>query len=235
MDLPKIDPGPLMITPTGGVESPKRSGNSSVTNATAAIPATTTQQSPTRPVRPTALIAIAACAMAVVVVVGVRFLAPTAAAPAVQPDTSSRSAPASSQGAAAPTVIQVVQPPPATADTVKLTIKVSPPNARIFLDDALLSAGPFEGKVVRTDQPKRVRVEAPHHVTKEETISLTGDAMMSFALEREAPGAPPAPLTHGKPPPTAEPVATQPPTPPPPAPLPPGQKPKRAIDQENPY
>ena len=68
-------------------------------------------------------------------------------------------------------------------------MRVSPAGARVFLDDALLSAGSFEGKVVKSDKTRQIRVEAEHHVSKEESVALTSDVILSFSLEKEGSGA----------------------------------------------
>ncbi len=221
VDLPKIDPGQVMITPTGqkaidGASIPggpisASSVGGSLTNASASMPLPV---SPPKPQKPVALIGVAAVAAIAVLGLGVRFLVPGGAPPA-----SPGAAPAPSTQAAAPRETAPVPPPAPGQDAVKLTVHVSPPDAKIFLDDALLSAGAFEGKVIKNERPRRLRVEAPHHVSHEETVTLTGDVMLSFALDKEAPGAaaPPAvyaPRGGGRPVAAPEPAPAPRPSPP---------------------
>jgi serine/threonine-protein kinase len=246
VDLPKIDPGQIVVTPTGqkAIDSGSNpsSTSGSLTNATASVSPGSQAAKPNRPI---ALMAVAAVAAIGVLVVGVRFLVPSNE-PAPAPEPTQPAA------AAAPPKETAPVPPPAPGqDTVKLTIHVSPPDAKIYLDDALLSAGAFEGKVVRTEQARSVRAEAPHYVSKAETVTLTGDVMLSFSLEKEAAGAaaapPPAYVPRGgarpaqapEPPRAVAPAQLPPPQPaaaPAPAPTPTGPvKPKRAIDSDSPY
>ncbi len=262
-DLPSIDPGHVLITPTGAKPLEGSAGhtvpassvdlgrsNSSLTNAATAL-ATPPQ---IKPHRPFAIIGVAVVAAVGVLLLGVRFLAPGSSASTAAAHPEAHPAEAATEGAkgTAPPPVPKVE---AGQDAVKLTVHVSPSNAKIYLDDALLSAGPFEGKVVKSDKVRHMRVEAPHHVTKEETVKLEGDVMLSFALETEAAGAAPpaAPyVPRGGPRPaapldtvpTVAAAATPAPAPAPsptPAPAPAaaptsnGQKPKRAIDSDSPY
>ncbi|HTJ85210.1 MAG TPA: serine/threonine-protein kinase [Polyangiaceae bacterium] len=72
----------------------------------------------------------------------------------------------------------------AEAASVTLKVRTSVPDAKIYLDDVLLGAGSFDGKVPRSDARHVLRVEAEGHEPKEETISLGSDLMTSFALEK---------------------------------------------------
>jgi serine/threonine-protein kinase len=256
LDLPKIDPGPLLVTPTGAGElaptravathPSARSGESqpshSLTNAASALSAAPPPSPAARKSGMAVFAGIAAIASAAVIVVGVRFLAPKEKAPstvAATTEAQTAVAPTSGPGATAPTAPRG----PAAAEAVKLVVRVTPAHAKVYLDDALLGAGTFEGKVVRTDAERRVRVEAPHFVTREERVSLTGDLVLTIALEKEAAGiAPPGAPGAGGPlhPKTATPPVQPEPPPPPsvtaaPPPAGPGQKPRRPIDPESPY
>jgi serine/threonine-protein kinase len=248
VDLPKIDPGQLVITPTGAQQLDSVSGrapssvdlgqsSSSLTNAAASL-ATPPSAKPGRPV---AVIAVAVAAALGVLVVGVRFLGSSAPPPA-----PARPA----EQAAAPPVVTALPPAPGQ-DAIKLIVRVTPASAKIFLDDALLSAGSFEGKVVKSDKPRKIRVESEHYLSKSETVELQGDVMLSLALEKDsgaAPATPPpvSPTWRGRPAaaaPAPEPAAAPPPTPaaapPPPAAAAPAPtqtgKTKRAIDTSSPF
>jgi serine/threonine-protein kinase len=255
LDLPKIDPGQVVITPTGrqalesvsGVQSATglrvaAASGSGMTNAGAIL----AEAPPPKPGKPMVLIGVGAVAAVAVIVLGVRFLAPGAPPPApVAAGAGEATAVAAPREVPTPAAVA----PAAGQDAVKLTVRVSPANAKVYLDDVLLSAGAFEGKVVKSDKVRRVRAEAAHYGSKEETVTLGGDVILAFALEKEAETrAPvgPGPGPRGRPA-APEPLAAAPPAAAPaPAPVPApaatpaaaptaGQKPKRAIDSDSPY
>jgi serine/threonine protein kinase len=245
LDLPKIDPSQVLITPTGKQRmTPTPSGETSIAGAPA-VPSSSsltgvgTQVSAAQPApqgRPLKLLVVGAVAAAAVIVLGVRFLLPSGPPAPASTATATTTAPSS-----APAAPQVAAPAPGQA-AVKLTIRVTPADAKIYLDDVLLSAGPFEDKVMKSDKVRKLRAEAPHYVSKEETVTLTSDMMLDLSLEREAgapavaPAAGPLPVGAGPrprvdPQPAPQPVQA----PASPAPPPTGQKPKRAIDSDSPY
>ncbi|APR74797.1 serine/threonine protein kinase [Minicystis rosea] len=82
------------------------------------------------------------------------------------------------------------EPKDVTPDAVTLTVRAKPAEARIYLDGVLLSAGPFEGKVLRSSKTRLVRVEAEGHTPKQEEIALTSDVVLSFDLQRDESAAP---------------------------------------------
>ncbi len=239
-DLPKIDPGQLVLTPTGAktvaggagepsspsIKTPSLLTAAPVTSAEAPAP----RPKPNKPIVPIAVAAVAAIG---VLIIGVRLFLPSSQpAPTVSAATGAEQYHApKSTATAAP-----------EQGSIKLVIRVTPNDAKILLDGVLLSAGSFEGKVVKVDGPKRIRVEATGYLPKEETIALSGDVMMSISLERDAkakdkepqaaaPAVGPRPQRPSDP--VTPPAAT--PAPPPQAPLAPGQKPKRTIDSDSPY
>lgn len=95
---------------------------------------------------------------------------------------SSGAAPSGERGPVAPASLK--------SESVSLKVRATPSDAKIYLDDALLGAGSFDGKVVRSDAPRKLRIEAEGYVRKEESIVLTSDLMTSFALEKTDGGAP---------------------------------------------
>lgn len=103
---------------------------------------------------------------------------------------------------------------PGAPSSVTLKVRVSPAEARILLDGVLLGGGSYEGKVQRSDAERVLRVEADGYQAKEEKVSLTSDAMMSFSLEKLEPAAPnpsvagPLPLPPPLPPRTTGPQQT---------------------------
>lgn len=243
-NLPKIDPGQLVLTPTGAktvaggtgepsspsIKTPSLLTAAPVTSLTSAeAPAPSAKHS--KPIVPIAVAAVAAIG---VLIIGVRLFLPSSQpAPPVSAATGAEQAPFPKG------------PVTATAapeqGSVKLVVRVTPSDAKILLDGVLLSAGTFEGKVVKVEGAKRIRVEAPGYLSKEETITLSGDVMMSISLERDAkakdkepqaaaPAGGPRPQRPSDP---APPAAT--PAPPSQTPLAPGQKPKRTIDSDSPY
>ncbi len=126
-----------------------------------------------------------------------------------------------SQGAAAPREVS----------RVKLTIRVTPKEAKVYLGGALLSTGPFEGLVAQSAEPTVVRVEAEGYRTKEDRVILSADLVMSLDLLPAEDPALGAARSADKPSPKL----------PPPAPKPepePSQKrppPRRDIDPDSPY
>jgi serine/threonine-protein kinase len=126
---------------------------------------------------------------------------------------------------------------PAAQGSVKLTVRVTPASAKVYLDGALLSAGAFEGQVARSERVRKIRIEAPHYASREEAIRLTAETVLSFVLEKRPEGpahvapAPASgvktetPVERGK---SAEPAA--------PAPKAPAAAPRvRTIDRDSPY
>ena len=76
---------------------------------------------------------------------------------------------------------------------MSLKVRVTPPEAKIFLDGILLGAGSFDGRVVHSESERVLRVEAEGFQTKEEKLSLSSDLMTSLALEKLEPVAPAGP------------------------------------------
>jgi serine/threonine-protein kinase len=150
---------------------------------------------------------VAAVASIGVVLLGVKLLVQPA--PAVEPTV---------------TPVAATAPPPqeTVPDAVKLTVRTKPSEARIYLDGVLLSTGPFEGKVLRSEAKRVVRVEADRYVPKQEEVTLTSDVVLSFDLQKDDR---PEPRGAGKPG-AASPGA---------AGARPGQKPKHDIDSDSPY
>jgi hypothetical protein len=147
-------------------------------------------------------------------------------------------------------------PPPAgSEETVKLTFRASPPEARLFLDGVPLGNNPFSGKFTRGGTAHILRVEAPGFATREEPLTFARDADLDLTLAKRGshPGAadrpalrpapmrvvPPAPPRASPPPPpppsAVETVAPPPPAPPPPPPAAPPQRKKRPMDPTDPY
>ena len=175
------------------------------TNSGAAVPLATRPPSAGRSlVVPAAVATIVSLA---VVAVGVKLLARPAPTAPTTPAASATIASASAE-------------PRDAADAVKLVVRARPAEARVYLDDVLVSTGPFEGKVLKSDKPRTVRVEAEGHLPKEERVTLTADIVLSIDLQKSESVRPVTPVKPG-------PLG--------PAPTRPGPRPKRDIDSDSPY
>jgi len=73
---------------------------------------------------------------------------------------------------------------PAKPESVSLKVRASPSDAKIYLDNILLGAGSFEGRVPYSDAPRVLRVEAEGHQSKEESLTPTADLVTSFSLDK---------------------------------------------------
>jgi serine/threonine protein kinase len=87
------------------------------------------------------------------------------------------------------------QPPPdptAAASLVDVTISVSPPEARAFLDDVPFATNPFHGKLPRSAQSHIVRCSAPGFATDERHVTFEADLQIQVQLKSAAPVPDPA-------------------------------------------
>ena len=114
---------------------------------------------------------------------------------------------------------------PPEPESVTLKVKVTPTDAKIYLDGVFLGAGSFDGKVLRGAGTRTLRIEADGYAPQEENVALSSDLMTSFALEK----------TDAEPAVSASAAAR--PTGPGPVvrPLPTGRPTGRPIDDESPY
>jgi serine/threonine-protein kinase len=128
---------------------------------------------------------------------------------------------------------QVVPTGVVPASHVEITINVSPPEAKLFLDGKALPQNPYVGKFARDDGTHIIRAEAPGYATKNRDITFEKDRSFDITLEHQTAQSPPS----------AEPkdvrtkVIVVPGQPPPPDDMKTGgsKKPNRTIDQTNPY
>jgi len=147
--------------------------------------------------------------------------------------------------------------------TCNVTIRVTPPQAKIFLDDAPIEGNPATTTLPRDAVKHRVRAEAPGHVAKSEWITIEGAQLtIDLSLDpepkiqpsssktakaepnetRRAPvWAPPIGRNTHSPPPAPA-VSTAPavsaevkPTPPPPAPSAPPKPTGPSLDKDDPW
>jgi serine/threonine-protein kinase len=222
-DLPSVDMSPFSIptqppTSQGLVVLEPPATNPSVpvpisppisiapTNSGAAVP-----MPPAAPSRSMAVPLIVAAVAAIAVVgVGIKVLirSPEPAAAAV---TSATGAATTDPKATAP-------------EAITLTVRTKPAEARIYLDGVLISTGPFQGKVLRSDKKRVVRVEAERYMPKEEEITVGADMVLSFDLEKDDRATPvktSKPATGAAPGPAANPRG--------------GAKPQHDIDSDSPY
>jgi serine/threonine-protein kinase len=175
---------PLIPTPTGPITGREWSGTDPrraragatpsgiPTNSGAALPMPAPSPSPRRSVV-AALVGVALAALVVGVVV-VKLVRPTGRA------TDPGGAAAQGVGTPSPSASAATAP----SESVTLKVRVSPDDAKIYLDGVLLGTGSYDGKVERSDGVRVLRIEAEGHQTKEERLALTSDLMTSFALEK---------------------------------------------------
>jgi serine/threonine protein kinase len=129
---------------------------------------------------------------------------------------------------------------PAAPESVRLTVKVTPATAQLFVDEQEVQGNPYSTSFPRGSGKHLVRAVAPGYATKSELVDLTENMQVGLALEPAA--AAPGKTVYvpvvkpGSPPSTAgQPVAVA-PTPTPTAePAPPGKTPLRPVDTSNPY
>ena len=78
----------------------------------------------------------------------------------------------------------VVLAPPALAvpKRVALRVRASPSQARIFLDGSPLDGNPFAGVLPADAAPHELRIEAPRHLARRQTISLEQDSTLEVTL-----------------------------------------------------
>ena len=76
--------------------------------------------------------------------------------------------------------------PPAEA-TIELTIKASPPQARIFVDDEPLDSNPATEERPRDDAHHVLRIEAPGYIAREEIFTFDRSLFVSIDLRPESP------------------------------------------------
>jgi hypothetical protein len=77
--------------------------------------------------------------------------------------------------------------------TVVLCVQVTPPDARIYLDDMLISVGPHRGRIPCELRWRILRAVAPGYVPWAEVIMPVTDITVAVALGRKAQSSPPPP------------------------------------------
>jgi serine/threonine protein kinase len=105
--------------------------------------------------------------------------------PVVAPEPPRVAIPASSPA--------VVPAPPAHAapKRVALRVRALPPQARILLDGSPLDGNPFAGVLPADTASHELRIEALHHLTRRQTISLEQDSTLEVILVADPAAAPP--------------------------------------------
>jgi serine/threonine-protein kinase len=107
---------------------------------------------------------------------------------------------------------------------IDFTIKAAPADARIFVDGKPLGANPATGKRARDSASHRLRIEAPGHEPREESISFDRSLLVTIELRPSA--------TAGEAPSATSRSGRSPRPPRTPRPHAPGVK---SLDSENPY
>jgi eukaryotic-like serine/threonine-protein kinase len=96
--------------------------------------------------------------------------APQASAPSTANATATADAPAS--------------PPPAAAD-VELRVSAMPSSARIFVDDKPVDGNPFRGKLAKNGVTHTIRVEAEGYAPRTRTVTAEKDLDLELALQHD--------------------------------------------------
>jgi serine/threonine-protein kinase len=117
----------------------------------------------------------------------------------------------------------------AKTDTVRITLRAVPADARFSIDDGALLDNPYAGEVERSSDRHEIRVEAPGHASRTIDVTFDKDVLVDLALKREEPAAG-RQLSRAAPPP-ASPPPVLPPLVPPPTP----KKPRGEIDTDDPW
>lgn len=90
-----------------------------------------------------------------------------------------------------PTTARSVEAP--SESTVLLCVQVTPPDARVYLDDMLISVGPHRGRIPCELRWRILRAVAPGYVPWAEVIMPVTDITVAVALGRKAQSLPPPP------------------------------------------
>jgi eukaryotic-like serine/threonine-protein kinase len=125
-------------------------------------------------------------------------------------------------------------------DLVEIEIRVTPEDATVTIDGAVVPGNPFRGKFVRGDAIRRIRASAPGFNPKIHAVSFDANVKLDFSLERKPQRQVQAAAKPARNPPQRPPEPPRAVEPPPPAPAPElnpagGTKPRRPIDPSNPY
>ena len=94
--------------------------------------------------------------------------------------------PASPGATATVSVPAAASSPQDQAVSVDVSIDATPPEAKLFLDDAPLPSNPFTGRFARDGLVHRIRAEAPGYVTKLEIVRFGEAITQHVTLERVA-------------------------------------------------
>ncbi|UQA59592.1 serine/threonine protein kinase [Polyangium aurulentum] len=93
---------------------------------------------------------------------------------------------------AARTMPSPAMPAPTPLTSVMLRVHVTPSHARLFMDDELLSVGPYVGRIPRDGRTRSLRVEAPQYASWSERVLASTDITIAVALARREPPPPPS-------------------------------------------
>ncbi len=239
----------LGMTPSGESQWPAWDAGSSpvqqptVRSQLPSLPPVVTQvRSRSSFVIPAVTIAVLALATLVYVVFFLPQRLPAASAPVAALPQSAPVVPATlvEQTAEPAAPRDPVTPTPSVVeDLIEVEIRVTPAEATVTIDGALVSGNPFRGKFPRGEAMREVRAEAPGFVPKSRALAFSSDIQMDLALERRA-----RPVAALPRPARVSPAVQRPVEPPKPIEAPVrapeinpsgGTKPTRPIDPSNPY
>ncbi|WP_438026850.1 serine/threonine protein kinase [Sorangium sp. So ce233] len=230
-ELPRLSSSPVSMTPT--LTAP---AGSSVSDASSMLPSVSSTEPKEPAARPSrALVAIAVACVAVVGIASAGFMRARPWRAAAGPE---RQAPAAASAVTEPSPGQETEPSSSRGEAIELVVRVSPVDAKLSVDGAQVSIGPYEGRLVRDGREHVVRAEAPGFLAREEKITASNDLFLSLSLERAPeprpdkllPNARRAPVIAAT---TGPAAAASPPIAP--APTSTERRPRRAIDLESPY
>ncbi|WP_437288559.1 serine/threonine-protein kinase [Sorangium sp. So ce406] len=236
VELPRLSASPVSMTPT--LTAPAAPSVSHASSMLPSVSSTEPKEPAARPGR--ALVAIAVACVAVVGIASVGFMRARPLRAASGPE---RQALAAASAATEPSPGQEAEPSSSQGEAIKLVVRVSPADAKLSVDGAQVSLGPYAGRLVRDGREHVVRAEAPGFLAREEKITASNDLFLSLSLERAPEPRPverlPIPrrapviaATTGPAAAASPPIA---PAPTLPAPTLTERRPRRAIDLESPY
>jgi len=75
---------------------------------------------------------------------------------------------------------------PVAPSQVEVTINVTPPEAKLFLDGKELATNPYVGKYAKEDGTHIIKAEAPGYTTRSRDVTFDKDRTIEMALEHQA-------------------------------------------------
>jgi len=194
LELPRVTLTSSPSVPSGGAPlTSSISGLGGGTGTSASLSGSTATSTPTatlasaeRPGRmraPVAIILIGLAAAVTVLLLRKSGESPPAVAGT---PTSSVSATVVTASAAATTSATAADSATPSTATIEVRLSAKPEQAKIFLDDTALDSNPYVGRFRRDDRPHTLRIEADGHTSLQRAVSFDSDVTVDAALERAA-------------------------------------------------